>query len=272
MFNGTATSDHQYAYFTPGDSNLVYRYEWSTLKWEQLPPSLYCDSGLVIIDGELTAVGGCDGSWCKTNKVFTLRKNQWVEHYPPMNTEYESPTAISTSDGNHVFVMEMDKWATNIEVFHMKSRKWYELVYLPPPLCLLSAAICNNQLYVIGSLGEGYSCSLQDIDQPLTSPITLTWTPLPQLPVRDSTAATLCGQLVIVGGGVDSPGTPSNSTPSLIHQLVDGQWVEIGSLSIFRYGCLVVSPSPDKMMIVSGRGRDMGILSVEVGVEECIVV
>ena len=157
MFDGSAASDHQYAYFTPGASNLVYRYEWSTLKWEQLPPSLYCSSGLVIIDGELTAVGGYNNeSGSKTNKVFTLRENQWVEHYPPMNAEFESPTAISTSDGNHVFVMGIDEWATNIELFHVKSRKWYELVYLLPPLGIPSAAICNNQLYVIG-MGKGYS-------------------------------------------------------------------------------------------------------------------
>ena len=101
-----------------------------------------------------------------------------------MNAEFESPTAISTSDGNHVFVMGIDEWTTNIELFHVKSRKWYELIYLPHPLSSLLVAICNNQLYVIGSFGKGYSCSLQDIDQPLTSPLTLKWTPL-QLPVRD---------------------------------------------------------------------------------------
>ena len=37
-------------------------------------------------------------------------------------------------------------------------------------------------------------------------------------------------------------------------QLVDGQWVEIGSMSSNREMCLVVSPSPDRMMIVGGYG------------------
>ena len=60
-------------------------------------------------------------------------------------------------------------------------------------------------------------------------------------------------------------------TPSSIHQLVDG-WVEIGSLSTFRRGCLIVSPSPDKMMIVSGRGKGMEDFGVYIGVEVCIVV
>ena len=73
-----------------------------------------------------------------------------------------------------------------------------------------------------------------------------------------STAATLCGQLVTVGG--DQGWLRVNS----IHQLIDGQWVEIGSMSSGRWRCLVVTPSPDKMMIVGGDAKD--------SVEECVVM
>ena len=48
--------------------------------------------------------------------------------------------------------------------------------------------------------------------------------------------------------------------------------MEIGSVSSSRRGCLIVSPSPDKMMIVSGHERDVEGVSLYVGVEECIVV
>ena len=68
--------------------------------------------------------------------------------------------------------------------------------------------------------------------------------------------ATLFGQLVIIGGMQD--GLLLNS----IHQLVDGQWVEIDSMSSNRWWCLVVSPSPDEMMIAGG---------CEDSVEECVV-
>ena len=87
----------------------------------------------------------------------------------------------------------------------------------------------------------------------------ITWTRLPQQPVKGSTAATLCGQLVIVGG------LQGGSYVNSIHQLPDGQWVKIGSMSSGRQRGLVVSPSPDKMMVVGGLGgRD--------SVEECVVV
>ena len=158
---------------------------------------------------------------------------------------------------------------TTVKLFQVRSRRWYELTNLPQPLSFPSAAICGSQLHVIGYDGDGYSCSLQGLpssDQPITSQSIsriVTWSPLPRLPVKRSTAATLCGQLVIIGGKQGF--SPVNS----IHQLVDGQWVEIGSMSSGRYDCLVVSPSPDKMMIVSGV-RDLPV-SVNI-VEECVVV
>ena len=90
----------------------------------------------------------------------------------------------------------------------------------------------------------------------------ISWKPLPPLPLRESTAATLCGQLVLIGG--DRSGLFVSRVKS-IHQLVDGQWVEIGSMASGRYDCLVASPSPDKIIIVGGVGA-------EDSVEECVVV
>ena len=268
MERGSSTTDDQFAYFTPDACNFVYKCQWSTEKWKQLPPSPYRNSGLVIIDGELTAVGGESGyRRTYTNKLFTLQQGQWVEHYPPMNTTRSYPAVVSTSDGDYIVVIGGDdgRWTATIELFHVRSRRWYELTNLPQALTQSSATICDNKLHVIGCDGTGYSCSLQallSIDQPITSQSIsniLTWTPLPQLPVKDSTAATLCGQLVTVGGmrGV--------SQVNSIHQLMDGQWVKIGSMSSGRSWCLVVTPSPDKMMIVGGHGG-------EDSVEECVVV
>ena len=268
MKRGSATTDDQFAYFTPYDYNLVYRYKWSTEKWEELPPSPYDNPKLVIIDGELTAVGGREGFYRCTDKLFTLRQDQRVKHYPPMNTAHSSPAVVSTSDDNYIVVIGgngVGGWTATVELFHVRSRRWYELTNLPQALTLPSATICGNEVHVIGTDGDGYSCSLQELlssDQPTVSQSTshmITWTPLPQQPVMQSTAATLCGQLAIVGGWLGW--SPVNS----IHQLLDGQWVKIGSMFSGRSKCLVVTPSPDKMIIVSGyAGAD--------SVEECVVV
>ena len=267
MARGSATTDHQFAYFTPSYSDLVYSYEWNTEQWNELPSSPYRDCALVIIDGTLTTVGGISRS-DRTNKLFTLRQRQWVEEYPPMNTVRSSPAVVSTSGGDYIIVIggrgDGGGLTDTVELFQVKTRRWYELTNIPQPLIHPSATICGNQLHVIG-YDNGYTCSIENLpssDEPITSqslPHLISWTSLPRLPVIHSTAATLYEQLVIIGGMQD--GSLVNS----IHQLVDGQWVKIGSISSNRWDCLVVSPSPDRMMIVGGWGA-------QDKVEECIVL
>ena len=253
MIRGSATTDHQFAYFTPRGSNLVYSYEWNTEQWNQLRSCPYCNCALVIIDGTLTTVGGYGSGY--TNKLFTLRQRQWIEEYPPMNTACSHPAVVSTSGGDYIIVIGgygSGVWTDTVELFQVKTRRWYKLTNIPQPLNFPSATICGNQLHVIGWDDNGYTCSIKNLpssNEPITSqsiPHLISWTSLPRLPVIRSTAATLYGQLVIIGGmhGVSSVNS--------IHQLVDGKWVAIGSMSSNRRDCLVVSQSPDRMMIVGG--------------------
>ena len=260
---GCATTDGRFAYFSPANTLSLYQYECTSEIWTDLPRCRYFDPGLVIIDSELTTVGGWNGRSHRTNKLFTLQQGRWVEKYPPMNTAGYTPTVVSTSDyiiviGRHVG----DRWTATVELFQVKSRRWCTPTDLPQTLPRPTATICGDQLNVIGSDGKGYSCSLQALpssDRPITSPLTLSWKPLPRLPVTWSTAATLCGQLVIIGGRQDQ--SPVNS----IHQLVNGEWARIGSMVSGRYHCLVASPSPDRIITLGGVGAGNCV-------EECTVV
>ena len=63
----------------------------------------------------------------------------------------------------------------------------------------------------------------------------------------------------LIGGG------QGGSLVNSIHQLVEGQWVDIGSMTSDRWLCLAVSPSPDRILIVGGMGA-------EYSVEECVAV
>ena len=208
----------------------------------------------------LTAVGGW-GISGRTNKLVTLRQSQWVEEYPPMSTARSSPAVVCTSNGMNAFVIggygdsgEIDA----AELYNTESGSWSCLTSLPQPLTLPSAVICYNQLHVIGGDGDGYSCSLQAFlssNQQIKSQSTsrtLTWTALPRLPVQHSTAATLRGQLVIIGG------MKGCSSVDSILQLVGEQWVQIGPMPAYmnsgRKLCLVASPSPDQIVVVGGRG------------------
>ena len=271
MVSGSAVTDQMMTYCTPRDSYSLYRYTMTEDKWEELPRCPYRNFGLVVIDSALTAVGGRKGS--HTNKLFTLRQSRWVEEYPPMNTARTYHAVVSTYDGGHMNVIAIGGvggggWIDAVELFHTGRRSWSRLTSLPKPPTFPSATTCGNQLHVIGYGDDGYSCSLQVLlssNQPIRSQsCTPTWTPLPRLPVTYSTAATLCGQLVIIGG--ERHGSPVNS----IHQLVDGQWVNIGSMSSGRRKCLVASPSPDKMVVIGGLGAN-GYTPLD-SVEVCVAV
>ena len=271
MVKGTATTDGQFAYFSPDGSNSVYKYECSTEKWEKLPSYPYWNPGLVVIDKKLTAVGG-QKLFDFTNKLLTLRQGKWVEEYPPMSTARYSPAAVSSSDCSLLVVIGgwgggCSSWTAAVELFQVKSRRWYKLTDLPQPLPAPSATICGDLVHVVGDDANGYSCSLQELPPsdkkipPQSIPSLVSWTSLPPLPLTNSTAASLCGELVLIGGEQDGP--PVNS----IHQLVDGEWVKIGSMTSERSYCLAASTSPDKLIIVGEYGRAQGD-----SVEECIVI
>ena len=62
------------------------------------------DSGLVIINGELTIVEGGFADH-HTNKLFTLRQRQWIEVYPPMKSARSDTAIVNTSDGEYIIVI-----------------------------------------------------------------------------------------------------------------------------------------------------------------------
>ena len=258
MFRGSAAADPNFAYFTPIASKSVYRYTLDKDVWQKLPPCPYPHAGLIVIEGALTAVGGREGSRY-TNKLVTLRQSQWGEEYPPMNTARSSPAVVSVSDGEHVNVVviggQYDGWDNVVELFNTGSRSWSQLESLPESFPCPSTTICNDRLYVIGHYDIGYSCSLEALlssNRPIGLQLkyrTLKWTPLPRLPVTRSTAATLCGQLVIIGGR-----NQDESAINSIHQLMDRQWIKTGAaMSSGRFWCLVASPTPEKMVVVGGK-------------------
>ena len=257
MIRGSAVTDQNVAYFTPAASNKVYRYTISTDEWLSLPPCPHSNSALVIIDNELTAVGGYSVGY-PTNKLVTLRQGRWVEEYPPMDRGRSSAACVGISNVHHMNIIVIGglgdggETTTAVELLNTHSRRWSTLTSLPKPLRLPSAVVCGDLLYVIGG-NCVYSYLLSALpdstrpDKSLQSPI---WKPLPDLPLHRSTPAILAGQLVCVGGRQGWVlWSPQDDT---IHQLVDGQWEKIASLSSDREDCLVVTPSPERMLVVEG--------------------
>ena len=191
LYGGSATTDGQFAYFVSFDSTEVHQYDWNVEKWSVLPPLPWINSGLVIIDGELCAVGGSH-----TNQVFTRRWTKWVEEYPPMNIARSSPAVVSTCSGACTIVIgglaDDGCWTATVELFQAKNRQWHKLTDLPQPLTRPSATICGDILHVIGDHGNGSFFSVKTLpscDIPPLTPNLISWTCLPPLPVKGSTTA-----------------------------------------------------------------------------------
>ena len=233
----------------------MYRYTISTDEWLRLPPHHYSYSALVIIDNELTTVGRYSGD-NHINKVFTLRQGRWEEVYPPMSITHSDAACVGISNDHHMYIggHGVRGCTTAVEVLNTHSLRWSTLTSLPKPLPFPSAVVCGDLLYVIGG-NCVYSYLLSGLPDSSRSDKSLQpriWTPLPHLPLYHSTPAILAGQLVCVGG---RQGESLGSRADSIHQLVDGQWVKIGSLSSARDFCLVVTPSTDRnhrMLVVGG--------------------
>ena len=136
-------------YFIPHKSKSVYSYEWNTEQWNELPSCPYPDCALIIIDGKLTTACGRLYRSDYTNKLFTLRQREWVEEYSPMNTARSRSSRVSKFDGDYIMGGVGDGgWTATVELFQVKTRRWYELTNIPQPLALPSATICGNKLHV----------------------------------------------------------------------------------------------------------------------------
>lgn len=189
---------------------------------------------------------------------MTLQGNEWVEAYPPMIISSSYPAVVSTSDGRYLFVVGRNdsngEWTSTVQLFQVETRSWCTTTNLPRPLpCPSATILCGSQLIITDQHTDGLSCSLQSLpssDQPISSPLSLSWKPLPTLPVRLAAPTTLCGQLVIVG--VDS-----------IYQLLDEQWILVGCMTSSRWMSLVVSESPYKIIVVGGWDENSKLSTVE---------
>ena len=277
MCRGTAVVSGNVAYFNYAGT-VVHAYHVDEDKWTSLPDYTQMWFGLAVINSLLTAVGGQKiPSGGPTNTLTSLREGKWVELLPSMSTNRVRPAVVTTDNNNHVIVAGGEPkfgvgptdWLTTVEVLNCSSLQWTSVCDLPKPQPFIAATTCNDRIYCFDFKYAAYTCTVDSLlssshsltadthtDSQTTSP--QIWRVLPDVPAEFSTPASLCGQLVAVGGRV----------VSTIHQynMTSGSWEAIGSMPTARYDSLVVVLPGDKMLVVGGdvRGRNVDI--VEVGV------
>ena len=259
-----------------GFTSVNIKYDIAEDSWSPLPeaPVMYSIIGslsqkIVLIGGQLRSKGR------ETGDIYELDEatQQWVRStsIPPMPTARQSATAVSWTSPPALIVCggsdEEDKPMTVVEVYHSRTSQWHTVSPLPFPRDYMSHTVIHNVLYLVGGYegkNEGSrkkTIMFTSIPQLLESCLQPSRTPpvqwqsgsIPNVPYFGSTAASLGGCLLVLGGysimkfDLYSPVTSVHAyCPS------SSSWVCVGELpQPFSRGTTVSLPTGE-LLIVGG--------------------
>ncbi|XP_064401971.1 uncharacterized protein LOC135347820 isoform X4 [Halichondria panicea] len=203
---------------------------------------------LAVHDSELLLVGGRVYSTeeITTNKIFTMRDEQFVEVLPPMKEKRNSPSAVSSGSALVVAGGTNTSGAlSSVEVF--KHGQWTTAPSLPSAEYNMKSALHGDQWYLITDEGKAFCASLQSL---ISGDVQSPWETLPDAPNLYSAAAFFGGHLLSIGGGFPTR-TPTIYAFSTFTQ----SWERAADLplSLDRWPTAVVLSS--KQLIVSCGAR-----------------
>ena len=262
MYVGAAVVDGCVAYFMHYDGQTCF-YNSTSKKWCELPKYPYNYSSLAVINGQLTAIGGCEDllyMQTNTNKLLSLRATVWSDVLSPMPTKRRGTTTVTSKEhllvaGGSTGPLFSDNINT-VEVMDTKTLFWSTVASLPHPYNVASATICRDRLYMLGGEDDKnktksvLTCSLTKLLQSLSSSSSSSsvWHRVADAPAYYSTCAAVNGQLLAVGGRDEGYNT------NAIYKYNQGTntWDHISDMPTARCDCLVAVLPTNEMMAVGG--------------------
>jgi N-acetylneuraminic acid mutarotase len=213
----------------------------------------------------------------------------WTKKFSPMPTRRYNVSALCT--GTALIVAggwghgDKEGALKTVEVLNTETQQWHTSADFPQPLLYSSITLCGDLVYLLGGVDKDdvatnsvYSCSLISLlsstgstllGKRLVSALTRSirgspWSRVADLPVKLSTAVTLHGRLLAIGGK-DSEDKPT--TAIHMYQPTTNSWEIISHMNIPRSGCLSAVLPNDQLMIVGGwiSGHRRATDSVEFG-------
>ena len=260
MIRGAAVVDEDMAYFIHWGGE-VCSYNLISKKWSKLSKYLYKHGNLVVINCQLTAIGGCKNVFNKdtyTNKLLCLP--DYKEVFPAMPTKRWGTTAVTLKEhlivaGGTIGRSDTDRLNT-VEVMDTKTLVWSTVASLPHPYSRASMTICGDQLYMLGGWDNKgrtksvLTCSLTELLQSSSSSSSI-WHRVADhdAPAYLSTCAAVNGELLAVGG-CDKDWKSS----SAIHKYnpTTNSWDLISDMPTARRYTLAAVLPTNEMMVVGG--------------------
>ena len=269
MYRGSAAADSNMAYFHGDDSTPVHSYDSNTREWRRLPSTPHTDSTLVVVHHVLTMVGGRISGGA-TDSLLSLmgegRDIKWLPNLPAMPTKRYSTAAVCIGRSLIVAGGRDDRnELSTVEVLDTDTRQWSIASSLTHPFYDASISICGERLYMLGGDDQTsypgthsvLSCSVPELLQSCQPPTlwqrvaqklkSTIWRRVADAPYYWSSCATLCGQLVAVGGYE----LGENTSAITGYNETTDSWEAIGHMPTARCRALVAILN-GKMMVVGG--------------------
>ena len=204
---------------------------------------------------------------------FDEASQQWVRStsIPPMPTARSSVTAISWSSPPALIVCGGHDRKINpmtvVEIYHSKTSQWHAVSPLPFPRFSTTHTVVHNMLYLRGGY-EGnkkttikktlISTSIPQLLESCLQPSPTQWQSLPvtDVPKYRSTAASLGGCLLILGGAKDPSWPPKpESIVSSMHAYCPftSSWVLVGQLPQPLCACVTATLPTGELLVIGGR-------------------
>jgi len=254
----------------PDDKFDVFQYNTTRDEWSRLPPHTVCYFAMAQFTGNLITVGG----WISgraTGKVYCFieKSQEWQEFLKPMPTARAylsvatTQSAIIASGGDNGAREDNPVVCATVEVYCSEISQWYTADPLPAPYTLMSSITIADTCYLLGGGDANWTdvatvlyASLTSLIQKDTSPThqspshTSVWKTLPDTPLMSSTAASLSGNLLAVGGHDNKTTFPAIN----IFFPLTNSWVRVanGDLPDQRDGCTAVQLSSNTMIVIGG--------------------
>jgi hypothetical protein len=262
MFQGQAVYLKGCIYVGGGDTGssntdaLVFEYNILKDVWAPLPPSYVSNFGLCKLEGELITVGGTLGAKVIGSvALFDSFTKRWKDSLPPLLVERTSPSCLSLHSAIIACggVSSSGEFLTSIEVMKSDTFQWHTVSYLSRSATLShsSPAAVHGSVYLLGgyksstanSSSSTAHCSSVDVLLSYGGVTPYTWTPVPNTPYHQTTAACIGSCLLSLGGT-----TTAYSEP--VHRSIYGfscsanAWVYVGDLPYgFCHGMTVSLPN-----------------------------
>ena len=253
----------------------VFNYSITEEGWSTLPVTPVKLTGIGYIYKKLLLIGGRLPSNQVTADIheFVEASQQWVRStsIPPMPTARSSATAVSWSSPPALIVCGGNSQQINpmtvVEIYHSRTSQWHAVTPLPFPRALMSHTLIHNMLYLVGGC-EGkavstYKKRVMTISIPQLlgtclqpSPVQWKCLPISNIPNYWSTAASLGGCLMVVGGLKELVWPPTIVSSVHAYCPFTSSWVLVGQLPQPLYSCITATLPTGELLVIGGMTSD----------------